>query len=69
MVRMIVNNMGVPEDVTFMEWLRLNVPPDQDRGLREKAVEAARQWRFKAATKDGRPTSMAAHIKLNFRLP
>lgn len=68
MVKMMVNNMGVPEDVSFVTWLQLNVPPDQDRGLRDKAVDAAKQWRFKAAMRNGRPAPMQIHIKINFRL-
>jgi TonB family protein len=37
-------------------------------GLDEKAIEAAKQWRFRPAMKDGKPIDSQVLIDLNFRL-
>jgi TonB family protein len=37
-------------------------------GLDEKAVEAARQWRFDPAKKDGQPVPVEVDMEINFRL-
>jgi len=37
-------------------------------GLDEKAIEAVRQWKFRAATVDGKPVSTRAVVEVNFRL-
>ena len=37
-------------------------------GLDDKAVAAVSQWKFKAATKDGKPVPVAASVEVNFRL-
>ena len=37
-------------------------------GLDDKAVAAVSQWKFRAATKDGRPVTVAASVEVNFRL-
>ena len=37
-------------------------------GLDEKAIEAVSQWKFKPATRDGRPVPAPATIEVNFRL-
>jgi len=37
-------------------------------GLDERAVEAARQWRFRPARKDGDKVAMRATLEINFRL-
>ena len=37
-------------------------------GLDEKAVEAVRQWRFRPATKNGKPVAVVARIDVSFRL-
>jgi len=38
------------------------------KGLDEKAIEAVQQWRFKAATKDRKPVSVAISVEIQFRL-
>jgi TonB family protein len=37
-------------------------------GLDERAIEAVRQWKFRAGTHDGRPIVTAALVKVYFRL-
>jgi TonB family protein len=37
-------------------------------GLTEKAIECVRQWKFQAATKDGRPVAMTTTVEVNFRM-
>ncbi len=37
-------------------------------GLDEKAVEAVQQWRFRPATRNGRPVPAIATVYVNFRL-
>jgi TonB family protein len=37
-------------------------------GLDEKAIEAVRKWKFKPATKDGKPVDAQIPIEITFRL-
>jgi TonB family protein len=37
-------------------------------GLDEKAMEAVRQWRFRPATKDGKPLTVGITLEVSFRL-
>jgi periplasmic protein TonB len=37
-------------------------------GLDERAIEAVRQWKFRAGTMDGKPVSTRAVVEVNFRL-
>ena len=37
-------------------------------GLDEKAIEAVRKWKFKPATKDGKPIATQVPIEVTFRL-
>jgi protein TonB len=37
-------------------------------GLDEKAVEAVRQYKFKPATKDGKPVKVELSIDVNFQI-
>jgi TonB family protein len=41
---------------------------DSTYGLDRKAVEAASQWRFKPATKDGMPVAVAVTLEFTFTL-
>jgi len=38
-------------------------------GLDEKAMEAVRRWRFKPATKDGKPVAVEVAVQASFTLP
>ncbi|MBZ5544541.1 MAG: M56 family metallopeptidase [Acidobacteriia bacterium] len=44
------------------------VSPPLGKGLDEKAVEAVQTWRFKPATKAGKPVAVKSDIEINFRL-
>ena len=37
-------------------------------GLDERAMEAVRQWKFRAGTVDGKPVATRAVVEVNFRL-
>jgi protein TonB len=37
-------------------------------GLDEKAMEAARQYRFKAATENGKPVAVYLNVEVNFEI-
>jgi protein TonB len=37
-------------------------------GLDQRAIEAVRQWKFRAATVDGKPAATQAVVEVNFRL-
>jgi TonB family protein len=37
-------------------------------GLDEKAIEAVKKWRFKPATKDGKPVAVEVSVQVNFHL-
>ena len=56
----VISSDGIPEDIKIVRSL--------DRGLDQKAVEAARKWRFQPALKSGKPVAMRANIEMNFRL-
>jgi TonB family protein len=56
----VVNANGVPR--------RFGLRRGCGYGLDENAVQAARQWRFRPATKDGRPVNVVANIQVSFRL-
>ena len=54
------------------EFVRFQQGPKQildSLGLDEMAIRAVKLWRFKAAMKDGKPTSMRVKIAVEFRLP
>ena len=50
---------GKPHDITVLKKLGY--------GLDEKAVEAARQWRFQPATRDGKPVEAKIQMVMTFR--
>ena len=41
---------------------------DKTYGLDEQAVEAAKKWRFKPGTKDGKPVPVLIHLEMSFAL-
>ena len=47
---------------------RIRVLQGRGYGLDEKAVEAVSQWKFKPATKDGKPVSVEIAVEVDFNL-
>ena len=56
----LVNSEGLVDDVKIVRPLGY--------GLDEKAVDAVIQWRFRPATKNGKPVAAKAKVEINFRL-
>jgi len=59
-VSLIVDAQGNPQRVQVVRHLGM--------GLDEKAVEAVRQYKFKAATLQGKPVPVEVNIEVNFRI-
>jgi protein TonB len=59
-VSLIVDAQGNPQRVQIVRHLGM--------GLDEKAVEAVKQYRFKAATLQGKPVPVEVNIEVNFRI-
>jgi periplasmic protein TonB len=60
LVAIIVDAHGNPQNVHVVRHLGM--------GLDEKAMEAIRKYRFKPATKDGKPVAAAITVEVDFRL-
>lgn len=58
-LRLIVGSDGQPRDVK----ITLGISPELDQA----AVEAVKKWKFKPATKDGRPVSVAISVHFDFQ--
>jgi TonB family protein len=58
-VQIVVNADGDVTDPTVAKKVGM--------GLDEEAIAAARQWKFRPATKDGQPVAVYAQIDVNFR--
>lgn len=56
----IISAAGMPQRFTVTKTL--------DPGLDKNAIEAVRHWRFKPATKDGKPVATYATIQMTFHL-
>ena len=48
--------------------VRVVQPLDQTYGLDDQAVKAAKQWRFKPGTKDGKPVPVLVSLEMTFSL-
>jgi len=59
-VRIEIDAQGRPRDPRVLQSLGL--------GLDERAVDTVMRWKFKAATRDGRPIAATAMIEVTFRL-
>ena len=59
-VSLIVDDGGNPQ--------RVRCARDVGMGLCDKAVEAVRQWKFKPATKDGKPVKVEMSVEVNFQV-
>ncbi len=60
LLRVIIDDKGFPRQISVIRPLGMQ--------LDEKAIEAVKHWRFKPATKDGRPVGVDATVEVNFRL-
>jgi TonB family protein len=56
----VVNEAGLPSNVIIQSVLGL--------GLDDKAVEAAKKWKFDPAKRDGKPVSVAINLEMSFNL-
>lgn len=59
-VGMVITTSGSTDNVQVIHGLGM--------GLDEAAVDAVKQWRFNAATKDGKPVSMFGVAEVNYKL-
>ena len=60
LVDLIVDENGLPSHVRVARGVGM--------GLDEKAVEAVRQYKFKPATKDGKPVKVELTVEVNFQI-
>lgn len=61
-VAIAVDSTGVPTDVRVVER-----SGTRDRSLDRAAVNAARQWRFEPAIRDGKPAAATVQLPVDFR--
>lgn len=62
MLRIAVNAQGVPTDVQVVER-----SGHRDRSFDRAAIEAAQQWRFQPAMRDGKAVSSTVQLPVDFR--
>ncbi|HEY1257088.1 MAG TPA: energy transducer TonB [Terracidiphilus sp.] len=60
LLSLIVDTKGMPRNIQVTRPLGM--------GLDEKSIEAVKKYRFKPATKDGKPIAVPVNIEINFRL-
>jgi protein TonB len=60
LVALMINDKGLPYNVHVLRGVGM--------GLDEKAVEAVKQYRFKPATKDGKPVPVQLTMDVNFQI-
>jgi TonB family protein len=60
LLTLIVDPEGNPRDIRVVQSLSM--------GLDEKAVEAVQRWKFRPATKDGKPVAVLIDVQVQFRL-
>jgi TonB family protein len=61
-LRVVVQADGLVGDVQVTRSL------DQEYGLDNEAVKAAKQWEFKPGTKDGKPVAVEVTVEMTFTL-
>ncbi len=69
---MVVDETGKPTEIKVARW-RLHAKDGgadvtDPLGLDEEATKALGKWRFRPATKEGKPVSVHANVEINFRL-
>ena len=68
---LVVDEQGKPQDVRVSKSLAESVAPKYRaaaRSMDEKAVEAARQYRFKPGLRNGKPVAVATDMDVTFQL-
>lgn len=68
---MLVDAEGNPQDVRVVRSIADTVPAKLRSvaiGLDKKAVEAAKQYRYKPATFQGKPVPVEVNVEINFRI-
>ena len=60
MLSVVISSNGIPGEIKVIKSL--------DHGLDQKAVEAARKWRFQPVLKNGKTIDQKATIKMSFRI-
>ena len=69
---MVVDESGVPTQIKALRWrLREKGSHSEAKdplGLDEEAIKALGKWRFRPATKEGKPVPVRANVEINFRL-
>jgi protein TonB len=58
LIGLIVNSKGEPDDVHVVRSL--------EKEIDQSAVDAVKQWRFQAATKDGKPVAVRISVEIRF---
>jgi protein TonB len=61
-LKAVVTSNGTVGDVTVLKSL------DQQHGLDDEAVKAAKQWQFEPGTKEGKPVATRVTIIMEFKL-
>lgn len=71
LVSILVDTEGNPQDVRVVKSIASTAAPslrDTAAGLDEKAVEAAKQYKFKPATFQGKPVPVEVKVEIGFRI-
>jgi outer membrane biosynthesis protein TonB len=64
-----IDENGLPQDPMFIQFHRGAEQIQDPLGLDRAAIAALKHWRFRPATKEGKPISLRATISVQFRLP
>jgi len=68
----VVNAEGVPAEVRAVRFIlkekRSGREVGMDFGLKERALEALKKWRFKPGMKDGKPVAVQINAEMNLAL-
>ncbi|HEX5235011.1 MAG TPA: energy transducer TonB [Silvibacterium sp.] len=70
-IAMVVDGTGTPQDVHIVTSIASSVAPklrSAAKGMDENAVKAAKQYRFKPGTYQGKPVPVEIQIEINYRI-
>ena len=67
---MVVDTNGTPQNVQVVESIASSNPKLQSaaKGLDENAIKAAKQYRFKPGTYQGKPVPVEIKVEINYRI-